>query len=90
MLRFLFSYLAPHAATVVVQGCESDTFKIEDEVFQGTVLGPPLWNICFREIDDTIERCLFRIAKFVVDLAAYRNHVSTTDNNQIFDDLKEC
>ena len=81
MLRFLFSYLAPRAATVVVQGYESDSFTIEDEVFQGTVLGPPLWNIFFREIDDTIRRCLFRVAKFADDLTAYRNYVSSTCNS---------
>ena len=90
MLRFLFSYLAPRAATVVVQVYESDSFTIEDEVFQGTVLGPPLWNICFREIDDIIRRCLFRVAKFADDLTAYRNYVSSTCNSQILHDLKEC
>ena len=90
MLRFLFSYLAPRAATVVVQGYESDSFTIEDEVFRRTVLGPPLWNIFFREIDDTIRRCLFRVAKFADDLTAYRNYVSSTCNSQILDDLKEC
>ena len=55
-----------------------------------TVLGPPLWNIFFREIDDTIRRCLFRVSKFADDLTAYRNYVSSTSNSQILDDLKEC
>ena len=90
MFRFLYSYLAPRNANVVVQGCESATFTIEDEVFQGTVLGPPLWNVFFREIDDTIQRCLFRLAKFADDLTAYRNYNSSVSNIQILDELKDC
>ena len=47
MLSFLRDYLAPRRARVAVQGASSDPFGIADEVFQGTVLGPPLWNIFF-------------------------------------------
>ena len=50
MLRFLYSYLAPREAAVVVQGHNSDVFTIQDEVFQGTVLGPPLWNVFFLKV----------------------------------------
>ena len=67
MLRFLYSYLAPREAAVVVQGHNSDVFTIQDEVFQGTVLGPPLWNVFFKGIDDTVRQCLFRVAKFADD-----------------------
>ena len=90
MLRFLSNYLAPRAATVVVQGCESDTFKIKDEVFQRTVHCRPLRFFVFREVYDTIGRCTFRIAKFADDLTAYRNYAGTISNSQIFDDLREC
>ena len=90
MRRFLYSYLAPRAASVVAQGHVSESFTIEDEVFQGTVLGPPLWNVFFREIDDTIKCCLFRVAKFADDLAAYGNYYSSISNSQIQEDLVEC
>ena len=66
------------------------TFIIEDEVFQGTVLGPPLWNVFFQEIDDIIQRCLFRLAKFADDLTAFRNYNSSVSNIQILDELKDC
>ena len=58
LFRLLFSYLAPREASVVVQGCASTNFAIEDEVFQGTVLGPPLNNVFFKDIDTLTE--LFR------------------------------
>ena len=42
-LNFLDAYLSPRKGQVVVQGTYSDTFEIANSVFQGTVLGPPLW-----------------------------------------------
>ena len=86
----MYSYLAPRNANVVVQGCESDSFVIEYEVFQGTVLGLPLWNVFFKDIDDTILRCLFRLAKFADDLTAFRNYSSSASSSMIHDDLKDC
>ena len=41
-LNFLDAYLAPREGKVVVQGVSSDTFVLDNQVFQGTVLGPPL------------------------------------------------
>ena len=42
MSKFMCIYLAPRNANVAVQGCEFDSFVIDDEVFQGTVFGPLL------------------------------------------------
>ena len=47
-LNFLDSYLQPRRAKVVVEGISSQDFEIANTVFQGTVLGPPLWNIFFQ------------------------------------------
>ena len=49
-LNFLDSYLAPGKGRVVVQGAASQEFVIDDSVFQGTVLGPPLWNTFFADV----------------------------------------
>ena len=47
-LRLLCNILAPRRAAVVVAGVESPIFPIKNSVYQGTVLGPPLWNVCFQ------------------------------------------
>ena len=47
LLAFLQSYLRPRSAQVVVNGAFSEPLTLENEVFQGTVLGPPLWNTFF-------------------------------------------
>ena len=49
-LNFFSSYLQPRRAQVVVEGVCSDPFEILDTVFQGTVLGPPLWNVFFNDV----------------------------------------
>ncbi len=90
LLEFLRSYLAARRATVVVQGTESQYFEISDEIFQGTVLGPPLWNVFFRPIDGAIKSCKFKAAKFADDLTAYRNFESKTKNEHIKEELQEC
>ena len=49
-LAFIESYLAPREAVVAVEGARSEPFIIADMVFQGTVLGPMLWNMFFADI----------------------------------------
>ena len=45
VLDLLQSWPRPCAAHVVVDGATSDAMTLEDMVFQGTVWGPPLWNV---------------------------------------------
>ena len=58
-LDVLRSWLRPRAAHVVVDGATSDAMTLEDMVFQGTVWGPPLWNV-FRKGPDPYQRARFQ------------------------------
>ena len=49
-LRFLESYLASRVGNVAVQGKRLIDMIIDNSVFQGTVLGPALWNSFFPDI----------------------------------------
>ena len=49
-LQFLSSFLSRRFGYVCVNGEKSHAMTLEDQVFQGTVLGPPLWNIFFSTI----------------------------------------
>ena len=89
MVDFLFQYLAPRVAAVIVQGKSSTKFTIEDEIFQGTVLGPPLWNVFFEPVDTPIRSCSFQPAKFADDLTASKNFESSTSNAAINAQLHE-
>jgi hypothetical protein len=47
MIAFVIDYLAPRCAGVAVGGALSELVALSNMVFQGTVLGPPLWNVFF-------------------------------------------
>ena len=90
LVDFLCDYLAPRFAVVIVQGHHSHTFTIKDEVFQGTVMGPGLWNIFFEPVDKPIRECNFKPAKFADDMTACRNFEGSTTNGRIQEELSRC
>ena len=45
VLALLGSWLETRQAVVVVDGAKSDCVCLRDMVFQGSVWGPPLWNV---------------------------------------------
>jgi hypothetical protein len=90
MLSFLKSFLAPRTAHVVVDGEMSDPFVLDDTVFQGTVLGPPLWNTFFADESEVMAVTHTLESKFADDLAHYRVFPATMDNSDIIDELKNC
>ena len=59
-------------------------------VFQGTVLGPLLWNIFFRDIETTVTDLHLHETKFADDLSAFKAYPTTTTNDDIYTDLHNC
>ena len=49
IIGFLASWLADRTSQVVLGGAASLAEVLADSVFQGTVLGPPLWNVYFAD-----------------------------------------
>ena len=49
-LDFLSSYLEPRIGYVRVDGILSEAFELCNTVFQGTVIGPALWNVYFHDV----------------------------------------
>ena len=70
--RFLHSYLEPRKAQVVVEGINSDEFEITNTVFQGTVLGPPLWNSFFSDVTGPAEETGGAANLFADDLSVFQ------------------
>ena len=48
-IAFLESWLEDRQASVIVSGSNSPNVLLANSVFQGTVLGPPLWNVYYAD-----------------------------------------
>ena len=93
LVAFLFSCLASRRGKIVVQGSDSDVFAIANQVFQGTVLGPPLWAVFFKSVDIPIATCEFESVKFADDLTVHRSFASDTPDIVVKEKLRsvqEC
>ena len=71
-LKFFDAYLAPRIGKVVVQGEHSDEFTIDNSVFQGTVLGPTLWNSFFADVSIPAKSSGGRESMFADDLNVFQ------------------
>jgi hypothetical protein len=78
LVKLIGSWLEPRRASVVVGGDASKPFRIQDMVFQGTVLGPQLWNLFFEDAASAIQEYFFEEVIFADDLNAYRIVPSST------------
>jgi hypothetical protein len=76
MIKLIGSWLERRDASVVVGGAKSSPFCIEDMVYQGTVLGPQLWNIFFEDAARAIKN-MFEEVVYADDLNAYKIVPST-------------
>ena len=88
-IAFLEAYLAERSAEVVVGGAFSEAFSLRDQVFQGTVLGPKLWNTFFADIRVVLERVGLNPFLFADDLNAFKVFDQLVPNDVIIDHLKQ-
>ena len=58
-----------------MQGSASEEFVLEDTVFQGTVLGPPLWNSFFADVAAPASATGGKEAVFADDLNVFMNSI---------------
>ena len=89
MLRFLESYLEARVSQVLVEGSKSTEFVLEDSIFQGTVLGPKLWNVFFQDVS-TAPPDGFQEMKFADDLTCSKVFPAETSNESIVKELTDC
>ena len=88
MLTFLRSYLQPRKAYVIVNGKQSERMDIGNMVFQGTVLGPPLWNVFFSDVSEAVAVDGFVHVKFADDLSIYKRYDKKVPNANVQEDLR--
>ena len=86
----LESYLRPRSAKVAVNGADSHEFELQNMLYQGTVLGPNLWNVFFADVHGPAEATGCKERKFADDLNAFKNFARNVSNDEILADLGLC
>ena len=89
-LRFLNAYLQPRKGKVVVEDTASDEFVLSNTVFQGTVLGPTLWNTFFADVSVPASSTGGQEAIFADDLNVFQIFDRRTPPDEIRSKLQEC
>ena len=69
---FLASWLDDRSSQVVLEVVASPAELLADSVYQGTVLGPPLWNVYFADARRALVHQSFVETTFADDLNAWR------------------
>jgi hypothetical protein len=89
-LNFLDSYLSPRRGRVIVQGASSEEIVLDDSVFQGTVLGPPLWNTFFADVSKPAKSTGGQEAMFADDLNVFQLFDRLAPLDECTSKLSEC
>jgi hypothetical protein len=88
-LDFLNSYLLPREGRVRVEGCISDIMLLCDMVFQGTVLGPSLWNGFFGDVAWHVPQGQQELNLFADDLSVMTSVPQHVSNDVVLHELGE-
>ena len=86
-ILFLTSYLQPRRAIVLVDGSRSSEFILQNMVFQGTLLGPTLWNVFFAYSRPVIEASGADELKYADDMTATKEFELNVPHDLIFAQL---
>ena len=87
VVRFLASWLEDRESTVVVGGDQSGVTELSNSVFQGTVLGSPLWNMFYADAALATQLLRFVEVVFADDYNCWKPFPGHTDRNEI---LRQC
>ena len=90
ILAILRSWLAERQAKVIVGGSSSSGISMHDMIFQGTVFGPPLWNVFYADARDAVAEHSFQEIIFADDLNAYRTFSADCADELLFAAMDDC
>jgi hypothetical protein len=86
----LGSWLRDRPAFVLIAGAKSRQLNLSNLVFQGTVLGPPLWNAFFGDAVAAVTFSGFEVVVFADDLNAFREYRLGTRELVMLTDMRSC
>ena len=90
LLKVVSSWLEERTAEVVVEGAYSDKAALSNSVYQGTVWGPPLWNVFFEDARLPKNAADYTEALFADDLNAYKSYGASCKNEVLYEEMQYC
>ena len=90
IVRFIDAWLSVRTASIIINGQASNQIDLRDMLFQGTVLGPTLWNTFYADSSAAIRQAGFSEIVFADDLNAFKEYPSSTPLSQLQRDMGEC
>ena len=90
ILLVIQSWLYERRARVAVGGKFSRDMKIGNMVYQGTVLGPPLWNIYYADAATAVKVHRFLEIIFADDLNCYKDFGLSVPNSELHVQMRHC
>ncbi len=81
LLSFLASFFRARSAHIVLEGGFFEAINLQNMVFQGTVLGPSLWNVFFADVATVVQASGLNEALFADDLTAYASFCASTNHD---------
>ena len=88
--EFLRAYLQPRIGKVIVEGVESIAFQLQNTIFQGTVLGPSLWNVFFADVQPAASSTGGKPAMFADDLNVFQTFDRAEEDDHIYSCMQQC
>ena len=90
LVRILESWLDDRVAEVVVGGQAAAPAPLRNSVYQGTVWGPPLWNLHYESARHSVNKCGFRELAYANDKNMSKAFAASTPTTAIHDDMRRC
>ena len=88
ILDVVQSWLRDRKGRVVVTGAETAQMELRDQVFQGTVWGPMLWNTYYADAKEAVQKTQLREIIFADDLTALREYPKEVGNDIILKNIR--
>jgi hypothetical protein len=89
-VKVVNSWLQPRTGQVVVSGETSVGVPLANQVFQGTVWGPPLWNVFFADAAPAVQKAGFTEVIYADDLNAFKRFPRDADPEDVKAALTKC
>ena len=90
LLPIFAQWLDMRTSKVTVDGARAQCRNLQNSVYQGTVWGPPFWNVLFADARRPINVQGFIESVFADDCICRRRFDGNVDDATILDELRHC